>query len=249
MSDFPPVLTPERIEAMLSGLAELCFAGAEEAGARLKAAEDAEAFERVTRALQTHSRNLRQTLAMKQRFDRHQARMAAEARREAQEIQQDTPISLAAVSRRYRAVRNHMRELIWTEYEENSWAEALEDLDGHLAKRSGRDPRAFLDAPLEDLIADLSALMEMGEFRPDPDDEDPDEDPDDEDEEPDPPPQRVGHRTWPPQPEPALEAAPEPEPEPPPRPPDPPPEPYVPPYIPPWEKLKPGQSWPGSSGW
>jgi hypothetical protein len=30
-----------------------------------------------------------------------------------------------------------------------------------------------------------------------------------------------------------------------PPPPSPPPE----PYIPPWEKLKPGQVWPGSSGW
>ena len=36
---------------MLSGLAEVCFAGVNEAGDHLKAAEDAEAFERTSRAL------------------------------------------------------------------------------------------------------------------------------------------------------------------------------------------------------
>eukprot|EP01041_Mallomonas_annulata_P030372 gene30372-52495_t len=66
MSDIPATLTPERIDAMLSGLAEVCFAGVVEAGDRLKAAEDAEAFERTSRALQTLSRNLRQTIALKQ---------------------------------------------------------------------------------------------------------------------------------------------------------------------------------------
>ena len=44
------------------------------------------------------------------------------------------------------------------------------------------------------------------------------------------------------------EVEPEPEPAPPP-PPDIPPEPPPEPYIPPWEKLRPGQIWPGSSGY
>lgn len=51
ISDIPATLTPQRIDAMLSGLAEVCFAGVNEAGDHLKAAEDAEAFERTSRAL------------------------------------------------------------------------------------------------------------------------------------------------------------------------------------------------------
>eukprot|EP01035_Chromulina_nebulosa_P046427 gene46427-62897_t len=127
MSDFPPVLVPDRIEAMLSGLAEVCYAGVIEAGDRLRAAEDAEAFERTSRALQTLSRNLRQTFAMKQRFDREQARRAADARelaetdRKAAETDRE-----AAVVRHRRLARRRFGELLWTEYEQDD-AEALDE--------------------------------------------------------------------------------------------------------------------------
>ncbi|HEY0647334.1 hypothetical protein, partial [Phenylobacterium sp.] len=66
----PPVLTAERIDAMLSVMAEVCLESVVEAGQRQKAAEDFEAFERSGRTLQRACRNLRQTIAMKQRFDR-----------------------------------------------------------------------------------------------------------------------------------------------------------------------------------
>ena len=72
----PPVLTPERIDAMLSIMAEVCLESVVGAGQRQKAAADFEDFERCGRSLQRACRNLRQTIAMKQRHDREQERRA-----------------------------------------------------------------------------------------------------------------------------------------------------------------------------
>ena len=95
-----PVLSPDRIDAMLAAVAEVCMEGVTEAGVWIKAAADVEAFERASRALQTHCRNLRQTIAMKQRFDREQLALKAEAGRLAQDdCKAATKVRKSAVGR------------------------------------------------------------------------------------------------------------------------------------------------------
>ncbi len=238
---------------MLSAVAEIGMTGVEAAGAWLKAAADMADFERAARALQGLGRNLRQTIALKQRFDREQAGAVVGRRREADAQRQDTERDhTTAVGRHRTQVRRHFQRVLWDEYEANDARAVLEDLDARLSGLAD-DGEGFLGTPIETLIARLSA-----EFCDEPaedgaeDDEPDDDEPEDADEAPvalariaAPPPEP----SPPPEPPPPVEAAVEAEPEPPPPPPGPPPEPDPPPYIPPWEKLRPGQSWPGSSGW
>ena len=237
MSDFPPVLTPERIDAMLSGLAEVCFAGVVAAGDRMQAAVAPEPFACVARALQSLSRNLRQTIAMKHRFDKHQAQVAVVAAETARVAQAATAEAAQKALRRHSDhVRDRLGDLIWDEHEDDE-AEALyEEVDAHLDFLIKRDPEGFRQTGLDDLVAQVSETYRIGAFRTEPK---PEPKP------PYPPPK--------PRPKPRSASAPmviatpaaviEPEPWP-----EPPGEPWPEPYIPPWEKLKPGHSWPGSSG-
>eukprot|EP01035_Chromulina_nebulosa_P036429 gene36429-49073_t len=199
MSNVPATLTPQRIEAMLSSLAEVCYAGVIEAGDRLKAAEDAEAFERTTRALQTLSRNLRQTFAMKQRFDREQARIAAGAREQAETDRKAAETDRqAAVVRHRRLARRRFGELLWTEYEQDD-AEALDEAAREwLSELADDDADAFLATPLETLITRLSEAFAVGEFQAEAEPE-PEPEP-----APEPPPKPPAQtwRTTPPPPEP-----------------------------------------------
>jgi hypothetical protein len=135
----------------------------------LKAAEDVEAFERASRALQTHCRNLRQTIAMKQRFDREQAALKAGASRAAEaERKEIAKARKSAVSGLYWRARTHLGEMVWNEYEENHAEEIFNDLDQCLSDLSHEDPDAFLAIPFEDLIARFSEEFGLGEFNPDP---------------------------------------------------------------------------------
>jgi hypothetical protein len=169
MSDSPPILTPERIDAMLAAVAEVCMEGVAEAQVWLKAAEDVEAFERASRALQTHCRNLRQTIAMKQRFDREQAALKAGASRAAEaERKEIAKARKSAVSGLYWRARTHLGEMVWNEYEENHAEEIFTDLDQCLSELSTEDPDAFLATPFEDLIDRFSEEFGLGEFNPDP---------------------------------------------------------------------------------
>ena len=219
-----PALTPERIDAMLSGVAEVCFAGVTEAGDRLTAAPDAEAFERAARALQTLCRNLRQTIALKQRFDREQLSLATEQRREAElQEREDRRAHLNTLGRHRAPVRSHFEGVLWNEYEEDDAQEIFERLDERLGDLS--EDEGFLDIPVETLIARLSEEFGLGasEAAAAPDE---------------------------PLPEAAVPeiAAPPPEPEPPlaepePAPPDP-------PYIPPWDRPpRPGAFRRNDNGW
>ncbi|WP_293900089.1 hypothetical protein [Phenylobacterium sp.] len=237
----PAVLTPERIDAMLSCTAEICMAGVEEAGARLKAAPDAEAFERTGRTLNTVCRNLRQIIAMKLRFDREQAGIAVERRHAAEVEHQDAErVRNTAVIRHRGQVRRHFQRVLWAEYEPDDAQEVFNDLDDRLGDLA--EDAAFLDTPIEILIARLAEELDlvpaeagapedeaaappvpaMAEEASAPDEETPAEAPD-------------PVETIPP---PSLEAAPPPEPAPPdPPPPDPPPpEPPPEPYLMPWER-------------
>jgi hypothetical protein len=268
--DAPPVLTPERIDAMLSIMAEVCLESVVQGGRRQKAAPDDEAFERSGRALNQACRNLRQTIALKQRFDREEtakareAHAAAEAERKAAERDRHVKVEL-----KRKRVRHHLHGLVWDEYDDEE-AEALcEDVDQRLSDLVHEDD--FLDTPIEALIARLADDIGLND-EPEPDPRSAEAVPEEEPSPPsqplaagppslrDPPPtgvdgERVGNGGASSEPEgshphprplPARGRG-EPAPEPAavaeasPRPPD--------PYIPPWERLRPGQRMPGGSGW
>jgi len=262
----PAVLTPERIDAMLSRTAEICMAGVEEAGERLRGAEDIEGFERAGRTLQALGRNLRQTIALKQRFDREQAGIAAAQRREAEDLRRDAQrAQRAAVDLHRMRVRRHFERVLWDEYEDDDAQEIFEDLDDRLGQFA--DDEAFVDTPIETLIARLTDEFVAAAAE---DESSGDESPGDES------PGRVAPETAAATPPPSVadEASgpdedapigrravesiprqrvdPEPPPDlvrPDPRPPDSPPDPLPEPYIPPWDRVPPGAAMRGGSGW
>lgn len=245
----PPVLTPERIDAMLSAVAEICMAAVEETGGRLKAAADDEAFERGSRSLQVSCRNLRQTIAMKERFDREQARVAVERRREGEvEAKAAKRLHDEAVGRHRSRLRIHFERVLWREYEEDDAQEIFDDVNERLFELAGE--ATFLDTPFETLVTLVTDEFEIGSAR------EPDEPAAPEVEAPEPAAAPTPALSSPV--EIAAEPAAAPEPEPPDPPPPPPPleaapappsEPWPEPYIPPWERLRPGQIIYGGSGW
>ncbi len=151
----PPALTPERIDAMLSIMAEACLGSVVEAGQRQKVAADDEAFERSGRALNQACRNLRQTIALKQRFDREEvakareAQAAAEADRKAAERDRQARIEF-----KRKRVRRHLENLVWDEYDDEDADAFCHEVDQRLSDLVHEDD--FLDTPLEALIARLS---------------------------------------------------------------------------------------------
>jgi len=254
--DAPPVLTPERIDAMLSIMAEVCLEAVVEAGQRQKTADDPEAFERSGRTLQRACRNLRQTIAMKQRHDREQDRKAEDGRRLVVAEREDAERGRRdAVARKRAAVRAHFDRVLWDEYEQDEALRLFDEVEDRLGDLA-HDPD-FLETStpalirrLADEIAETAKAAEA----------------DAADHPPPPPPPasstRTGCEDGAERAEPAESSAPSaisaveadgaaaegligepPAAEPPP--PDPPPE----PYIPPWERLRPGQIMPGGSGW
>ena len=249
----PPVLTAERIDAMLSIMAEVCLGSVVEGGERRAAAPDIETFERCDRAVHRACRNLRQTFAMKQRHDREEARKAEDALKAAEQAREAARRSHRdAVWSKRTQVRRHFERVLWDEYEDNDAQEIFEDVDARIGELADADD--FLETPLEVLIQRLA-----DEIGPPPPAEDPPEastetpseaaaadepsPPGPAPPEPSPPcGERVGSGGE--TPAPPQEAQP---PDPPPRPPpEPPPEEG---YVPPWERLKPGQIFPGGAGW
>lgn len=151
MEPVPPPLTPESIDSLFALLAEAGAVGLRKVSARMEAAETDEAVERMGRSLQTVGRYLRQTLALKLRFDREQASLAAERRREADVERQETQrVHDAAVVRKRKQVCSHFERVLWDEYEHD---DAKEFFDGvqHCLDDLAEDGE-ILDAPLETLI-------------------------------------------------------------------------------------------------
>jgi hypothetical protein len=247
------------MNAMLARAAEACMEGMEEARAQMSAAEDAVAFERATRAFTSLCRNVRQVVAMKQRFDREQVTLEAARRGEAEaqsRVARERWKRDAQLQRE--RVRQHFERAIWDAYEPDEAEDLFEDLDDRLDDLSRHAD--FLDTGPDDLIQRLTAEFGIGEAR----------DACAERASPDaaaPAPAHAPAMAPGAPPEPAALAQPEPSeapsseadpplqaappdapPErPPERPPEPPPDP---PYIPPWEKLRPGQWMPGGgTGW
>ncbi|WP_430420627.1 hypothetical protein [Phenylobacterium sp.] len=275
----PPVLTPERIDAMLSIMAEVCLGSVVEAGQRQKAVPDDESFERSGRALNQACRNLRQTIALKQRFDREEvaktreAHAAAEADRKAAERDRHARIEF-----KRKRVRRHLENLVWDEYDADDADAFCHEVDQRLSDLVYEDD--FLDTPLEALIARLADDIglndepETAEAAPEPEVSHTEPAP----EEPSPPSQplaagppslrdpppagvdgeRVGSGGVSSEPE---GSHPHPRPLPARGRGEPVTEPAVAqaasprppdppqPYIPPWERLRPGQRMPGGSGW
>jgi len=271
--DAPPVLTPERIDAMLSIMAEVCLESVVESGQRQKSAEDIEAFERGGRTLQRACRNLRQTIAMKQRHDREQDRKAEDGRRLAQDARKEIQRARnEATTIRRAQVRRHFDRVLWDEYEPDDVEDMLDVVHARLGDMVLDDD--FLEAPIETLIQRLAEEIGVGQA--------PADDPPDPPPAGAPPPKPAGPHAAPGQGRETPQAsssnrrgrrdgaeraeisassaktsaisavesdgsaaAPPPAAPQPDPPPDPPPE----PYVPPWERLGPGQRMPGGSGW
>ncbi len=253
MQPAAPVLTPERIDAMLSVVAETCLAGVTAAGERLQSAEDMADFERAGRTLASTARIVRQVIMLKQRYDRERAAQAADARRAAAAEREDAEREhgQAVWSHRTR-VRQHFERVLWDEYEDDDAQEVFEDLEDRLGDLAG--DAGFLETPVETLIARLTEEFGVGAAvdeadappatmpetgREDADDAEAKANTDDADWGD--PPLEVSEPAGPSPPlaadttEPTQVQAP---------PPDPPPE----PYIPPWER-NPHAVYPGGSGW
>lgn len=218
------------------------MAGVEDAGERLAAAPDIESFERAGRALQGIGRSLRQTLALKQRFDREQVVVEQARRRMADLAVEDAERAhRGAVTRRLAQVQRHFERTLWDEYEDDEAQERFEIMDAELCDLM--EDEAFVDTPVETLIARLSAAVEAASLAaaseaddaPAPPKDKPDEAPRKADAAPPP-------RADPPAASPVVNVTP-------PAPPDPPPDPPPEPYIPPWERLARGHSLGGGTGW
>ena len=163
----PPVLTAERIDAMLSIMAEVCLEAVVDAGQRQKAADDVEAFERGGRTLQRACRNLRQTIAMKQRHDREEARKADDGRRLAEADRKQAERSHeAAVAHKQARVQRHFERVLWDEYEDDDAQERFDDLDARLDELA--EEPGFLDIPAETLIQRLAEEIGLGDAETEP---------------------------------------------------------------------------------
>ena len=150
-------------------------------------------------------------------------RSAAHAAREAEAVEAEA--TLDALTRHTDRVRDRLGDLIWDEHEADEAQALYDEVDEHLDAMGEQDPERFLQTSLDDLVAEVSETFAIGAFRPEAEDE------------PEP------------EPEPPRSIAAPPVAEVPPPPPDIEPDPPPEPYIPPWEKLRPGQVWPGSSGY
>jgi hypothetical protein len=106
-------------QVLLADAARLSHAAMAEAHKRMMAAGDAEAFERCGRAFQRECRNLRQTLALRDRL----------ARETAAEAKAERAASAAALKERAATVRreaaDQVRRILWTEYERPDWTGAV----------------------------------------------------------------------------------------------------------------------------
>ena len=175
MSTVPAELSQARIDALLSLAAETCAEGIEEARGHMKAAPDAEAFERASRGFNGICRSLRQTIAMKQRVDRERVALATMQARAADDDRDRADTAhrkaIEAHKRRVHALYNGAR---WHEYEladadecDLSEADVAEMLSiafiGHLSELAERDD--FLDTPIEVLVQHIADALQRS--RPD----------------------------------------------------------------------------------
>jgi hypothetical protein len=151
---------PSREEAMLARLAELDLAAAEKAHAKLMAAEDTDEIDRLGRTYQRLSRSLRQTPALKARLARQREAAAAKLPPKPQpewplsELQHLTPPVRARIDRVRDAVMPYIEREDERFEHEGLYETELYDILIDLAQDD-----AFLDTPVEDLVAEVLEIM------------------------------------------------------------------------------------------
>jgi hypothetical protein len=189
----------------------------------------------LARSYQRMARSYRQTLVVQMRLRRE---AKAEAKADAGDVQAERR------ARRYElkaAIMADLRPRIWRLEREEERCEELDRLADNLIADAA-DRLDFLDLTPAAHVAAILPQLDLD--APDGDDAEPPDDPDDDDTDAAPAidPDEDDFDTPPAEPPQAEAAEAQPPPEPPPRPPDK-------PYIPPWEQLRPGQSFPGSTGY
>lgn len=165
---------------MLSAAAEIALAHLEQAGVWSRAADNIEAFERAGRALQTAGRNLRQTIALKQRFDRDELGLVPERRREAEVARKQALRDRAEAAEDHRfKVLQHFEQVLWREYEPCDWEPVYDCLNDRLEELGDGDD--VLATSVEDLVARFRDEFADAPGDPNwvPDDPDDDEDAED----------------------------------------------------------------------
>ena len=251
MSDATP------IDTALEGLSDLAACDlrlAKRFCARIEACgdEDDDKAMNLARSYQRMARSYRQTLVVQARLRRE---LKAEAREDAGEAKAERQAAErardAALGCHRQRVRRHFERVLWNEYEDDDAQEIFNDVDERLFEISGDSD--FLDTPADTLIARLTEEFGIGAGAQEADDDEADEaeagsSSHDEDDEDDDAPIVAADDPVSAAPPPAPAPEP-PDTEPPPRPPDPPPNPPPKPYVPPRELLRPGQRFPGGTGW
>ena len=140
--------------AMLSRLAACDLSAAERVHGKLMAAEDVSEIAELGRTYQRFARSLRQTLALKSRFQREQA----QAEKDAQPP--PAPPGGLLVARRVRDVRAAVLRVIWDEAESEDAALDLEEtLDALISLERLAD--SFCAEPLDDQVARLCLTLDL----------------------------------------------------------------------------------------
>lgn len=140
-------MTPDEI---LSELAAMGLELARDLYAGARAAEP-EAKADLTLAFHRISRSVRQTLALKARFERDRKLALREA------DQAHARETLGRVLKKRSQVRKAVARDVWTEHEGEDAEALIEDLESWVYEASGEDD--FLDTPLEAVVARIRQAM------------------------------------------------------------------------------------------
>ena len=140
--------------AMLSRLAACDLSAAERVHGKLMAAEEVSEIAELGRTYQRFARSLRQTLALKARFQREQAQDAKD------NAAKEPPPGGRLVARRVRDVRAAVVRVIWDEAEsEDAALETEETLDALVSLERLAD--SFCAEPLDDQVARLCLSLDL----------------------------------------------------------------------------------------
>jgi hypothetical protein len=142
-------------ERMLARLAERDLSAAEKVHDQLMAAETAAETAELARAYQRLARSVRQSLALRARFQRDRAQAAAAP--QATESKPQKPGG-AAIARRIRELREGALRVIWDEAEDAETADYhTEELDSLIMQEMFSDH--FGVEPLDDHVARICLMM------------------------------------------------------------------------------------------
>ena len=147
-----PTPTAERREEILGELAEWMHAAAREAQRRLLEAETTDDFVKLTGSLAKLARGVRQSILTHRKLETERL----EAARRADDAQANAAAGSEFVPRHVKRVRlrTAITRHVWNELDGDEEAELFrDDLNARLDEMEAED--GFLDAPIDDLIAQL----------------------------------------------------------------------------------------------